>query len=107
MESNWNRLFDCEAELLQLAVEDAALEWRLYRHHAASDVDADGCRNDRIPGGHHGTNHAAFAQMRIGHQRDVPEQTWQARNVSQHRLFFVTEFMIGPRKNFGVSATDS
>ena len=44
--------------------------------------------------------------MRVGHQRHVLEETWQARDISQHRLFFDAEFVVGPREYVVFSATD-
>src|SRR5690349_14321096 len=65
IESGWNCFFNLQAQLLQLTVEDAALERSLHSHHSATDVDADRCRNYCFLRGNNRPHHASLAQVRV------------------------------------------
>ncbi|MNL51462.1 hypothetical protein D3C87_1745640 [compost metagenome] len=51
--------------------------------HAAADVDPDRGRDDRAHGGDHAANGRPFAQMHIGHDRQVFEDERHLRGVDQ------------------------
>src|SRR5437016_1706747 len=55
----------------------------LHRHHAAADVHADRCGNDRAPCGNHAAHSSADTPMHIGHRRHPLVDEGQLRNVQK------------------------
>ncbi len=67
----WNALFDRRPQTSQIVRQVGSSERGTHRHHAATEVDPDGCRNDRTLGRDDRADGRAHAPMDVGHDRDV------------------------------------
>ena len=58
---------------------------RSHGNHAATDVDADGCRNDGARRGDHATDGRALPDMDVRHDRDGSAQDRQSGEIRDLR----------------------
>src|SRR6478752_2639880 len=106
IESDRDRSLDLMSELSHLSIENSALEWSLYRHHSAADVDTDRRRNDRVLCRDNRSDHGTFSEVRVGHQRNVFIKARQTRDVSQHVFLFQRQSVTNPREDVRLCAAN-
>ena len=82
MESDGNVALDLRANHRERIGEIGRFQGRAYRDHTAADVHTDGGGNDGAARGNHCADGRALAEMHVGHDRDMPAQNRQRRDVA-------------------------
>src|SRR5882724_9221503 len=85
-----NCLFDRAADALQMVRQITRIQIRLYGHHAATNVHANGGRDDRAFRGNDAADSCSDAPVHVRHGRNPLEDEGKLRNVQKllARLFF-------------------
>ena len=81
--------FDCRTKSRKVIRQIARGEACLDRHHAAADVHADRCRDDRALGRNHRADRRSHPPMAVGHDREVLVDEGQQRDIVKLLTGFV------------------
>ena len=103
-----HRPLDTRADIGQAVREIAGRERRAHGHHAATDVDSDGGRNDGAVGQDHRTHGRALAPVHVGHHRDMVVNERKRRNVEKLPLRTLLHGnAFGPREDGHIARFDT
>ena len=92
-----DRPLDPGHKRLERVGQFGGVEIRLDRDHPASDVDADGGGDDRVPSRDDRADGGADAQVGVGHERDVPVDDREPGRAARLRERLLVE-LGGPRQ---------
>ena len=93
----WDATLDLVKQWVEAVGEILRTEVRLDCDHSASDVDADGGWDDRVPGRDDRADGCSDAEVGVGHERDVPVDDREPSRAARLRERLLVE-LGGPRQ---------